>query len=431
MARHPARNRVVAGAFLLLMAAAAVAILVVVGGWRHWLQPKQTLQIRFDAAPNVKAGGPVLLAGHPVGRVADIQVVEVPSPLERQGEVGCYLVEVVVQLPKHYHIHQNARITIQQALVGQSALINIEDVGYGDLVKDYVAGKQASPFAGAAHELGIGEKEKKDVSEILANLRQTTETLRDGLPDIIDKLKTTGANLAEASEKVKGTIERVDGILEENRENLKATVASARGMIENASKKTDEVLENLKGTTEKLQAVVDENRPDIRQTVTRARSAIEKVDAGAGDILEKVKAASGDLQTAVADFKVIASDTKALVATNRGNIAVMLQSFRETGDHLRALSKEVRRAPWRLFATPDKEEVESLNLYDAARAFAMAATDLDALADTLEVMIEAQKRGVDVDLKILQTMQKDLEETFKKYREAENALMEEYKRIQK
>lgn len=431
MARHPARNRVVAGAFLLLMAAVAVAILVVVGGWQHWLQPKQTLQIRFDAAPNVKAGGPVLLAGHPVGRVSDIQVVEVPSPLERQGEVGCYLVEVVVQLPKHYHIHQNARITIQQALVGQSALINIEDVGYGDLVKDYVNGKQASPFAGAADELGIGEKEKEDVSKILANLRDTTQKLRDGLPDIIDKLKTTSANLAEVSEKAKGTLQRVDGVLDDNRENLKATVSSARRMVEKTGTKVDEVLDNLKATTEKLHTVVDENRTDIRQTVTRARSVLEKADTGADDILEKVKTASGDLKTAVADFKVIASDTKALVATNRGNIAAMLQSFRETGDHLRALSKEVRRAPWRLFKTPEKKEVESLNLYDAARAFAMAATDLDALADTIEVMIEAQKRGVDVDLKVLQTMQKDLEETFKKYHEAENALMEEYKRIQK
>jgi formiminotetrahydrofolate cyclodeaminase len=133
----------------------------------------------------------------------------------------------------------------------------------------------------------------------------------------------------------------------------------------------------------------------------------------------------------VADFKIIAGDAKALVATNRGNIATTLQNFRETSDHLLALSKEVRRAPWRLFATPDKKEVESLNLYDSARAFASAATDIQTCADTLQVMIEARKEGVAVNPDILQGMLKRLEETFARYQEAEKALLKEFERIQK
>jgi formiminotetrahydrofolate cyclodeaminase len=143
------------------------------------------------------------------------------------------------------------------------------------------------------------------------------------------------------------------------------------------------------------------------------------------------KATSADLKTSIADFKVIAGDAKALVSTNRGNIAVALQNFRETSDHLLALSKEVRRAPWRLFATPDKKEVESLNLYDSARAFAQAATDIQTCADTLQVMIDARKNGVDVNVEILQGMQKRLEETFARYQEAEKALLKEFERIGK
>jgi rubrerythrin len=138
-----------------------------------------------------------------------------------------------------------------------------------------------------------------------------------------------------------------------------------------------------------------------------------------------------NLKAAIADFKVIATDAKALVSTNRGNIATTLQNFRETSDHLLALSKEVRRAPWRLFATPDKKEVESLNLYDSARAFAQAATDIQTCADTLQIMIDASKEGVAVNPEILQGMQKRLEETFARYQEAEKALLKEFERIQK
>lgn len=431
MPRNATRNRVVAGAFLLMMLAAAVTVLVLVGGWSTWLEEKQTLRVRFDAAPNVKIGSPVLLAGHPVGRVTAIAVVEAPCPPERKRGDKCYLVEVAAELPKTYHLYQNARLVLSQALVGQSAALNIEEVGFGEPLKDALVGNQQSPFAGAAHELGIGEAEKADISAILANIKNITESAKAGLPEVVEKIKVTGTNLAAASEKVNGTLKEIDAILADNRENLKTAVSNVRSVTEKADKGADEVMGNLKTATSKVNAIIDDNRGDIREAVQHVKSVTEKADKNADEILASVRATTTDLKAAVADFKVIAGDTKALVATNRGNISTALQSFRETGEHLRELAKEVRRAPWRLFATPDKKEVESLNLYDTARAFAAAATELDAVADTLAVMADAKTKGVDVDPEILKGMQKRLEETFGRYQEAENALLKEFERIKK
>ena len=431
MARHPARNRVVAGAFLLAMAACAVAILVIVGGWQNWFEPKQMLRIRFDSAPNIKTGGPVLLAGHPVGRISDIQLKEVHRAVEQQTDIKCYVVEVVAELPQQYKVYQNARVTISQALVGQSALINIENVGHGDLVKDYLTGEQESLFAGAADELGIGEDQKKDVSEILENIRAVTADIRKGLPEIISKLKTTSINLVEVSEKVKGTVKRVDAVLDENRDDLKATVSGAREVTENVKKKADEILENLKDATAKLRAIVQENQPDIRKTVTHAKSVMEKADSGIDAILANARAASAGLKAGVEDFKVVASNAKAIMETNRKRITRTMQNFHETSTHLKALAKDVRRAPWRLFATPDKEEVESLNLYDTARAFAATASDLDSITDTLQVMMEAKAGGFEVPQDVFEEMLKRLRETYEQYGKAENALLKEFERIQK
>jgi len=431
MARHPVRNRVAAGAFLLLMAAAAVAVLILVGGWNTWFTPHQTIRIRFDAAPNIKAGSPVLLAGHPVGRVVGVELVEIHCSPEREHEGPCYVVQVTVQLPKRYALYQNAVVTIQQALVGQSALINIADVGHGELATKPLTGHQTSAFADAARQLGIGETEKKNLSGILADLKHITQTVRADLPLIIDKLKTAGANLVEVTDKIKGTIGRIDTVLDENRDDLRQTVANAKATTEEAKQKTSKMLETLNKASTTIQNILDENREGVKKTVASAQSLATKADAAADDFLPRLKAASVSLKTGLDDFRVVASDTKALMATNRGNIAATLQNFRETSEHLRALSKEVRRAPWRLFAKPDKEEVESINLYDTARAFAMAATELDAVSDTLQVMIDAKEKGVAVDPEILKKMSDDLQATFRKYREAEDALLKEYERIQK
>jgi hypothetical protein len=300
----------------------------------------------------------------------------------------CYQVEVRARIPKKYVLYANARIVITQSLVGQSAAVNIEEVGFGKPLEGPLAGGQASPFAAAAGELGIGEEEKKGIKEILRDFRDIAAKAKESLPDTLDKLKTTSANLAETSEKAKGAVAKVNAILDENRDNLK-------------------------------------------KTITHASSLAEKADKGADEILTNARAASADLKVAVADFKIVAADSKALLALNKGGLGQTIQNFNETSEHLKALAKEVRRAPWRLFAKPDKEEVESLNLYDVARAFASAATDLETLADTLQTMVEAKKDGVAVDQEMLDGMQKRLEETFARYQAAEAALWKEFERIQK
>jgi ABC-type transporter Mla subunit MlaD len=438
MARHPTRNRALAGAFLLLMATAVLVLLVLVGGWDAWFTAYQTLHIHFDAAPNIKIGSPVQLAGHPVGRVTEIGLEQVPCPPEREHEGMCYVVDVTVELPTSYTVHQNATVTLQQALVGQSAIINIVDIGYGKRVTEPLTGRRTSPFADAAAQLGIGETEKQNVAGILENLYATTGKIREDLPEIIEKLKTTGTNLAEVSEKVKATLNRIDGILDENRKNLQEAVANTRDLTADAKKKAGEALENLKAASNKINAILEENRTPLKETVANTRdlsadgkALLKKVDGGVDDLLPRVKAASADLKQGLADFKIIAGDTKALIATQKGNLASTAQNLKETSEHLRALSKEVRRAPWRLFATPDKEEVESLNLYDAARAFAMAATDLESVSDTLQVMLEAKEKGVAVDEEMLKAMAENLQKTYEKYQKAEEALLKEYERIQK
>jgi len=381
MAHHPARNHVIAGAFVLAMIAAAIAVLVIIGGSQSWFEPKQTLRIRFAAAPNLKVGNPVTLAGCPVGRVIDVGIV--PATPSGEPEKIRYVVEVTAELPTRYKIHKDAQVFMLQSLVGQSAAVDIRNVGIGDLLQavDYLTGRQASAFADAADELGIGEKEKGNIQEILENIRELTAKAKEDAPEILAKLKTTS--------------------------------------------------ENLEAASGKIQAILDENRDDVRQTVVHARGITEKVDQNLGGIMADVSAGAADLKGSLENLRIMTGDSKDVVVWNKGNLNKTLQNFKDTSEHLKALAQEVRRAPWRLFATPDKKEVESLNLYDAARQFATAASDLEGLADTLKVMMEAKEKGVEVDPEVLQGMVDRLQDTFNHYQETEEALWKEFERIKK
>lgn len=430
MPRHPVRNRVLAGAFLLAMMAAGAVVIVLVGNWSAWWEETQILRVRFDAAPNLKVGSPVLLAGHPVGRVTEIHLVEVPSDDKARGEKR-YKVEVVAVVPAAYTIYENATIVISQALVGQSAVVNIADIGFGKLAAGPLSGTQASAFADAARQIGIGEREKQDISAILANIRAVTETVRKEMPEIVERLKTAASNLGEVSNSAKATLKRIDQVLDENREDLRAVVANARDVTGQVKADAREVLGNLKTATADLKAIVESNKADVRDAVAHARSLLDKVDTSADEILENVRTVSRGMKTSVENFNTISGDVKALVATNKRNIDATIQNFRQTSAHLKALGEEVRREPWRIFKQPDKKEIESMNLYEVARDFASAASDLDAVADKLQAMREAEAKGVTPDPKVVEDMRERLKETFSKYQKAEEALLKEFERIQK
>jgi ABC-type transporter Mla subunit MlaD len=423
MPQNNARNRVLAGGFLLVAMAAGLSVLVVLGGWDTWFQETQIVKIRFRAAPNLRVGSPMLLAGHPVGRVEGIRLVEVAAATGVKNPMR-YQVEIAGSLPKQFTIHKNGRVTMSQALVGTSASINIENVGTEGKIEDYLQGQETSMFADAADQLGIGEAQRDSIGAIIENVRVLSEEIKKKTPAVLDDIKQTSKNLVDGSEKIRQ-------ILDENRENVKTGIASARTTLEKVEKGADPILANVNDSTAKVKSILEKNEPVINDTIAHTHSVIEKADKSMDEVIANVKATAVSLKAAVEDFKVIASDTKALVATNRGNMAITLQNFHEMSDHLLALSKEVQRAPWRLFATPDKKEVESLNLYDSARAFAAAAADLDSVADTLQIMMKAKEQGVAVDPKILQGMADRLDDTFKKYKEAEDALLKEFDRIQK
>ena len=433
MAQHTIRNHALAGAFILVMFVAGLAIVVLVSGQQSWFQAKQNVLIHMDTAPNLKAGSPVLLAGFPVGRVLEVRIVEMPCPVEEKPRRACYGVEAVTELPSKYPLHKDAKITFESSLVGSSAALDILDVGHADPLGpgEAIVVTNPSMLAAAAEALGIGDKERENVSKALKNIQEVTDQVNKALPPIVENVKVTAENLKDSTAKAKNALDEVNGILDDNRKNLADTVANAKSVSAKIDKDSDKILANTKDATGEIKDILDENRKDIHEAVAHVNSVADKVDKDIDHIITNVKAGADDLKDTLANLKIMSGDTKDVVVWNKGNLNKTLQNFKDTSEHLKALAQEVRRAPWRLFATPDKKEVESLNLYDAARAFATAATDLEGISDTLKVMMEAKEKGIPVDPAVVQGMTDRLQDTFNHYQEAEEALWKEFDRVQK
>ena len=82
---------------------------------------------------------------------------------------------------------------------------------------------------------------------------------------------------------------------------------------------------------------------------------------------------------------------------------------------------EVRRSPWRLLYKPDKKELETDNLYDAARSFAMAASAVDSATQSLEAI---QLDSNEADPELLEKMLENLRALFDRYTDAESTFWE-------
>ena len=86
-----------------------------------------------------------------------------------------------------------------------------------------------------------------------------------------------------------------------------------------------------------------------------------------------------------------------------------------TSEQLKLASIEIRRSPWRLLYTPKQKELETDNLYDAARSFAMAAGALDSAVHGLKALSQDEAR----EPEDVQRMLDYLEKLVARFEEAE------------
>ena len=240
------------------------------------------------------------------------------------------------------------------------------------------------------------------------------DRLSDALGRDPQPVEQTIANLRDVTASLRETAQHLNGILSGVRDRQDKWIASI-----------DKITEAAETALETASAMLQENRADVREAVAAAREALNHARAVTKAVrdqtLDKIHDALDKARLAVADVRGVAGDLKTLTVTQRPVLERTIANARIVSDQLKLAAIEIRRSPWRLLYKPTDKELETDNLYDAARSFALAASTLDSTSESLRVMLEQHKDRIGQDDPDLQLMLDNLHQTFDKFIEAERA----------
>lgn len=419
MARVVSRNNVLAGSFLVLALLLAVGVSFALGD-RSGLGKTVQYTVRFDlrsGATGLKPGSDVRLGGQMVGKVTSVAFArESVTPGDEQV-VG---IDVGIEVREDIALFPGTGVTLEQPLLGTLTTINIWSVGDprgGQIIApgSVIAGGLAPPSLIA--QLGLGAEDIQKIPELLENASQIVKTWRTTSDESAPKIAAAVDDVGLSVRKVR---DRIDDYLAAG-DRVAKNAEEFSGRLGPWMDQADAAVVRAGTFTDKLNQMADENRPGIRNIVAAGE---ETARAIRDDSLARLNAALDNARTAMSELQGFSADARTLLATETPNVQKTLANLRLASDQLKLTMTEVRSQPWRLLQRPSTKELERELLYDAARAYVVAASDLRATADAIAGLEErsqsvpARELRDEIDL-----LKARLQEGFSRYERTEAAFL--------
>ena len=416
------RNNVMAGTFLLVAIALGLYISYKLGDYDFRAKTEYVVHFTLDdGASGLAEGSVVKIGGFEVGEVSNVDLYPEVGRPER--------VEVGIKINSKYELYSNAVVNLEKPLLGSLSTINIPDVGQPG-VRD--EGDQAdSDGDGSGREPGVllaagdsleGTIAKPAVIEDsgFGGLLEKAEGILDTVTEVLDEVdkESVRAMVEDAKEAIAGARAFVDDF-DGKGEEWAASIDTTMENVEGFSGRLDPFMNNLDdGVGEGRQAlssaqeILDDAKPKVSDTLTNVRDVSVTFK---DDTLPTINRTVEDSEQFVGDLRV-------LLRQQRPNIERTLANFRIVSDQAKLISMEIRAQPWRVLFRPDTKEFESQLLYDSARSFAVAASDLRAASELLDAA--AAEPGGAIDPETMDRYRRELSLSLEKFQQAEDQLLE-------
>ncbi len=391
-------NEFTVGLFVLLAVGAGIAVLVWLGAAEVFSPVKgmATFYVKESSGDvGLEKGSMVVIAGKEMGKVIE-------TTYQPENKRTLYLARLDREDVK---IYADGQAHVAAGLVGGGKL---------------VITKRGTPEKGPADDenpveiTGGLDRAMGDIAAAAESLKKVSETVEQQLNaeqagsllvkihTILDDLKTTSAKVVQIAANVYGEVD----------------AANKASILAKAHK-----------TMNDINQMSTEAKPKVEKALTSVVNITAKVekytDKDVADLLVDLRKSTTKLIAIAADFKTVSATTRDIVVLNRENLDEMIANMKSVSLNLNAAAKEIRRNPWRLLAKPSEKEERTQNIYDAARAFAEGAEQLDDALVRLKALRQARPAGVKTDDPELLKIRKHLQTTFEKFRTAENSLWKE------
>jgi ABC-type transporter Mla subunit MlaD len=365
-----------AGVFVLATLAILLAIVVWLGASKFFTPSQGQAWFYAEAT-----AGPQGLASDYKVVINDVPVGEVDRVFLDQDMKRTYY---VVNLTRPgIKIHSDAEVTIASSSMLGGSMLAVKTFGSPD-----------KPLADEKNPVKLS-------GGMAAALNKAADTVERELDE---------ANPKSMISQLKGTVSQLN--------TASTDIAAIAGYLkpEMDPKTKDSIAANLKST--------------MRNLSTMSSTIDHYVQDDLGKLIVKIRDIATVVLKTANNLDVTSEKIKLFMVANSPALDETMSNMLAVSANLKAASTEIRRNPWRLLYQPDKKEVDSVNLYDAARAFDDAATQLNTAVTKLAALRGQADDGAEAQEEI-QTIRKTLMESFKKFRKAEEALWKELTETQK
>jgi ABC-type transporter Mla subunit MlaD len=418
------RNNLKAGIFVLLGLVLAFVVIVLVGDASRFLSARNSYLLRFGiglGVDGVVAGSPVKIGGLAAGRVT-----AVAPELEGDRVVGAV---VTVEIDRSMALYSNATIERVAPLLGGTAAIHIDNVGGADggrRLEDGDLMEVRGGGAGGGLRRLVGEQNAQRITEILANLDATLAAIgRDYDASLGPGIRQLGDALADAREVVAAVKadypqwrERIDSTLrnvDEASARLPPTLDDAKALVG-----------DLRSGTAKIVSMVDDNRASIDQIIGNVRASSddlrEILRRARAELVDRLEGLFDQADRGLAAFTEVAERIRAEIDLIAPDLESALADARLMAGQLKLAAIEVRRSPWRLLYRPTESELENELLFDAARSFALVASDLRSSVETIDRVLSRDPTFFASQPEQAQRVRDLLTGSLERYEQAQNRL---------
>jgi ABC-type transporter Mla subunit MlaD len=423
-ARYSPKANLLAGAFLLAGVVLAVAMSFVLADVQ--LTRTNEYVIRFslrDGATGLSPDAPVRVGGQQVGKVRAIRV--------EPDEHGEFAVHVDVTIRADIRLYEDAWAYLEVPLLGTASTINIPYLGTGERVGRHegasprlepgetLVGSVAPPAFLA--NAGFGPEQREQVQRIFAEAERALTTLADAVEAVSPRVEPAADDAAATVAAARRAAESLETDLAGWRERVGRTIDNAHRASERLPEAVEDartVMADAKSLMATGREILTDNRPRIDNILTRTESVVTGVEE---EWMPEGRQLLAAAREGVDAYTRTGQHVEGLIAEQRPGIEKSLANLRVMTDQFKFLAIEARAQPWRLLHRPNTRELENQLLYDSARSYAVAVSDLRAASEAMEALVS---RPLGADPERLQTMRIKLQEAFENYAEAEAALLD-------
>jgi hypothetical protein len=439
------RNPLALGITVIVMFALFFSVLMYVA--KVDFRPKDRFVVRFterETLPEIKEGGLVQCGPTIVGKITGVEVREGTDESVSPPAPQLYFY-ISATVDREIGLREDCTIVPEGPLLGGSGKLIIRDRGVSanpvrpDKV---IIGQQVGSFSAITEAL-YAQLDATRPDSLLSTLKVQLDpanaaSLMAKVHKSMDDLNLVTTNIstqfdARQKDALMAKLQSILDNINVATGYLKAQLDAGHG--DALAAKLHVGLDELDKGLKTVVAMLEENRVPLAETVASVRNTAKTLETriaeqiarqldtdNAASLIAKIHVGIDRLNTSLTDVNTMTQTGREVFVLNEDKLNKLLANLKETSDHLKGAAKDIRRNPWRLLYRPTLEETKQLDIFDASRAFAEAATQLDDAVTQLKALEQSKGGAISSDDPQLVQIRQRLAEVFEKFSGAEGAL---------